>query len=222
MLNIIRKNRGVRSASRNRFAPNLSPEMTALESRALLTATVAAVGRMPAIHAANNHGKAQPEVTSRRWQWLANTYWIVPNSGLPAITYNAETGVVTPIQDQTVYHITGYEKGYFWGATVAQYGTSAPSSASLVGSVTPQGKLLLTFNNGSNVTQGYGNMTLMHNQWTMENQMFTGSSKVQVGHWAYMVQTRPGMKSWNSLPYVNQSVPDFLSNYDLPVPTKAN
>ena len=26
------------------------------------------------------------------------------------------------------------------------------------------------------------------------------SDKLQIGHWAYMLQTRPGMASWKSLP----------------------
>jgi hypothetical protein len=33
----------------------------------------------------------------------------------------------------------------------------------------------------------------------------------QVGHWAYMVQTKPGRASWLSLPVAGVSVPQFLS-----------
>jgi hypothetical protein len=45
----------------------------------------------------------------------------------------------------------------------------------------------------------------------MEKQMFTAPSEtLQIGHWAYMVQTRPGMASWKSLPSVGESVPAFL------------
>ena len=29
-------------------------------------------------------------------------------------------------------------------------------------------------------------------QWTMENQMSTGNGSSLVGHWAYMVQAKPG------------------------------
>ncbi|MDX2035255.1 MAG: hypothetical protein SFX72_01290 [Isosphaeraceae bacterium] len=43
--------------------------------------------------------------------------------------------------------------------------------------------------------------------------MFTpGGSSAQVGHWAYMVQTRPGRPGWNSLPVAGVWVPEFLSN----------
>ncbi|WP_165247871.1 hypothetical protein [Paludisphaera soli] len=122
--------------------------------------------------------------------------------------------------DQTVYHVSGYRNGYFWGETVSQLGSGEPMSSALVGSVTPQGRVLLTFSSSTEVVQGFGQMTRKHGQWTMENQMFTPtSSGAQVGHWAYMVQTRPGMKSWNALPAVGVSVPTFLANYDLPGPS---
>ena len=34
---------------------------------------------------------------------------------------------------------------------------------------------------------------------------------LQIGHWAYMVQTHPGLPSWESLPSAGVSVPAFLS-----------
>ena len=77
------------------------------------------------------------------------------------------------------------------------------------------------------MTEGYGTMVKKNGQWTMENQMFTGSSDTQIGHWAYMVQTRPGMASWESLPSVNVSVPTFFgelfrSNTDAGVLARIN
>jgi len=207
------------SVRRRRPSNQIGLQVVGLEPRALLSTVVAHVQRRPVIQMATNHSGQNANVTPRRWQWLANTYWYVPKANLPAIIYNSGNGDVIPIQDQTVYHISGYREGYFWGETVAQYGATAPSSSSVIGSVTPQGKLLLSFNSGSTIIQGIGTMTRKNGGWTMENQMFTGSTSVQIGHWAYMVQTRPGMKSWNNLPFVNQSVPTFLSNYNLPKPT---
>ena len=193
-----------------------------LEGRELLSAAVVPASLKPSVHVANQRVNQAQSATPRRWQWLVDTYWNVPNRGLPAIIFTPSTGEIVKIPDQTVYHISGYKNGYFWGETVAQYGGSDPSSAALIGSVTPEGKLLLSFNTGSSTTQGFGSMTRKNGQWTMENQMFTGSASSQVGHWAYMVQTKPGMKSWKSLPFVNQSVPTFLSNYSLPKPTPVN
>ena len=87
----------------------------------------------------------------------------------------------------------------------------------MVGSVTPEGKVLLTFtqtstNASPSITNGYGVMQRKFGQWTMENQMFTSpTERLQIGHCAYMLQTRPGMASWYSLPSAGVSVPTFLS-----------
>ncbi len=168
-----------------------------------------------------HHGSDWPEAgaiasTSKRWSWFAKTYWYVPTANVPATLYDNSTGTIVPVLDQTVFEITGYSNGYFWGKTVTQLGSSSPSGSSMVGSVTPQGKVLLTFTatSGSSpsVTEGFGTMVRKHGQWTMENQMFTSpSSALQIGHWAYMVRTRPGLASWNDLPSAGVSVPEFLS-----------
>ena len=87
----------------------------------------------------------------------------------------------------------------------------------MVGSVTPEGKVLLSFTQAStssspSLTSGYGTMQRKFGEWTMENQMFTSATAwLQIGHWAYMVQTHPGLPSWYSLPVVGVSVPEFLS-----------
>jgi hypothetical protein len=76
-------------------------------------------------------------------------------------------------------------------------------------------------NSGSSpsITQGIGQMRLKFGQWTMENQRFTSpSEQLQIGHWAYMVQTCPNMPGWNSLPSVGESVPEFLSHCSGPGP----
>ena len=152
----------------------------------------------------------------QRWSWLANTYWYVPTANLPAVLYNSATGSQTIVSDQTVFHITDYVDGYFWGVTVTQLGSSPAVSSTLLGSVTPQGKVLLTFtqtssNSGPSITNGFGTMPRKLGQWSMENQMFTSpGDTVQIGHWAYMVQTRPGLRSWTSLPPSGESVPQFL------------
>ena len=150
------------------------------------------------------------------WRWLEGTTWYVPTSGLPAYVYSPSNNQLAPVQDQTVYTITGYRNGYFWGRTATKLGKSAVSCKSLVGSVTPEGSIYLTFTNypvvdSAVTTIGMGNMVLKANQWTMANQMSTGSSAAQVGHWAYMLQSRPGSASWYSLPGVNMSVPDFMA-----------
>lgn len=153
-----------------------------------------------------------------RWDFLANSYWYVPTPNTPAVLFQVSNQVLTPVPDQTVFHITGYRSGYFWGVSVTQLGPSTPTSSSMIGSVTPEARVLLNFTpmNGDSdptATEGIGQMVRKHGQWTMENQMFTPSgSPVQVGHWAYMIQTRPGRPGWNSLPVAGVSVPQFLGN----------
>ncbi len=175
-------------------------------------------------HPQNRHNQPSVAPTSNRWSWMAGTYWYVPTANLQATLYNSSTGTLSMLRDQTVFQVTGYSGGYFWGKVVAQFGSSAPSGSSMVGSVTPEGKVLLLFTQSSadttpSVTQGYGTMVRKFGQWTMENQMFTPpGSTIQIGHWAYMVQTRPRMVSWNHLPSVGVSVPTFLSESTVPAP----
>lgn len=189
-----------------------------LEGRQLLSSLRAPLASQNSHHAQVRRVET-PRPTADRWSWMANTYWYVPTANLPAVIYEPSSGALIPVADQTVFHIAGYRRGYFWGETVAQFGSNAPSSSALVGSVTPQGRVLLSFTSSSGTTTGYGVMARSRAGWTMENQMFSGSSDVQIGHWAYMVQTRPGMASWRSLPSVGVSVPTFLGNYTGPSPS---
>lgn len=175
-----------------------------MKAKLIATALATAVAVVPASAA-----------TVRNWSWLNGTTWYVPTTGLPAYVYSPGTNQLIPVQDQTVYTITGYRNGYFWGRTATQLGDNAVTCKSLVGSVTPEGQIYLTFTDyphdaNAVTTIGVGTMVFKAYQWTMANQMSTGSSAAQVGHWAYMVQTRPGMASWTSLPGVNVSVPEFM------------
>lgn len=151
------------------------------------------------------------------WRWLSGTTWYVPTSGLPAYVYTPLNNTLTAVTDQTVYTITGYRNGYFWGRTAGQLGTSDVSCMSLVGSVTPEGKIYLTFTPfpfgpGDEPTIGVGTMVRKAGQWMMQNQMSTGSPSLQVGHWAYMVQSKPDSSSWQSLPGVGVSVEEFMED----------
>lgn len=206
--------------TRRHRSHRIGQAIESLEGRLLLSATVTTTAAARAAQVAPLHRDRMPAPASNRWAWLADTYWYVPRANLPAVVYNPTTGTLVPVRDQTVFHITGYRNGYFWGVTVSQFGDGAPSSSALVGSVTPQGRVLLSFTSTSGtVTQGFGVMARPAGQWTMLNQMFTTpSSRTQIGHWAYMVQTRPGQRSWNVLPSAQVSVPTFLANYSGPAP----
>ena len=61
------------------------------------------------------------------WKVLTNTYWMVYPQNLPAFELQGNSigtlglpktdpPTVSPLQDQTVYYIKGYDRsGYFWG-----------------------------------------------------------------------------------------------------------
>jgi hypothetical protein len=133
-----------------------------------------------------------------------------------------------PVADQTVFHITGYLRGYFWGAVGAHLSASAPSYSSMLGSVTPEGEVLLLRqmkdSSSPTIMQGIGQLPRKFRQWTMANQMFTspGSQSVRVGlklgHWASMVDTRTGFPSWCLLPSAGVSIPQFLAGAPGPRP----
>ena len=163
--------------------------------------------------------------STNRWQWLNNTYWYVPSQYLLAVVSDPSLGPPIPVSDQTVYYISNYKGGYFWGTTAVSYTAphsepSSPTCLQLVGSVTPEGEVHLTFTPLSSTTPapaapaptiGIGNMTFQQSKWTMENQMSaTVIGDLLLTHWAYLYQCTRGQPCFRSLPGVKTSIPDFL------------
>jgi hypothetical protein len=186
----------------------------------LLTAAVAAMASSPAA--------GEDQSGTERWQWLADTYWYVPKQYLLALASSPALQAPIPVLDQTVYYIKNYAGGYFWGTTAVSYrrpGSSASDEVSclqLVGSVTPQGTVHLTFtllptgttdsSPSSQPTVGLGTMTPQHYAWTMENQMSTVAvGDLLLTHWAYMYQCKPHEPCFAELPGARMSVPEFLA-----------
>lgn len=187
-----------------------SPTRRAAMGGALAGSLAAAVMGEDAADA-RNRGKRKRKRDRRKdresvtkWCFLEDTYWIVPTTNLPSVIFEPDTQSLIP-----VYHITGYREGYFWGKNVTQLGSANPRCSSLIGSVTPDGKVLLNFvvDGSETLQQGYGAMVKQGGQWTMLNQ--TGS--VSFSYWAYMVQSKPGDETWESLPGTeDMSVETFL------------
>jgi hypothetical protein len=179
-------------------------------------------GRIIAARDHRPHGVRLAARAADRWGWLTNTYWYVPTPNLSAVILSRNDPmhpVLVPVRDQTVFHVTGYRSGYFWGISVSQFNNGTPTCNSLVGSITPEGRVLLLFSpmensSGATITQGIGQMIHTGGRWTMENQMFSrpSSSPLEVGHWAYMVPTGPGRPGWTSLPSAGVSVEQLLAN----------
>jgi len=168
------------------------------------------------------------------WQWLSNTYWYVPTQNLLAIASSPSLPAPIPVSDQTVYYIQHYQAGYFWGTTAVAYTSqqsleeSTPGCLQVVGSVTPEGKVHLTFtllpsaqvatptptpssDSTNQPTVGIGTMVLQRSKWTMENQMSTiATGSLLLTHWAYMYQCKPDEPCFATLPGVGTSIPNFL------------
>ena len=158
------------------------------------------------------------------WKWLKGTFWVVPPGGVTAFQLlgagppTSDIPPTTPptlvkLQDQTVYEITGYSRGYFWGRIVVALGAPGVATTYNCGTVlspiTPEGSLILssTLNQAPVVQQwGSGAMVKKGKQWTMQNWKAGGYA-----HWAYMVQAKPNSTIYNKLPFVGISVPDMLA-----------
>ena len=145
-------------------------------------------------------GNSEAAPTPKRWAWLEGTVWYVPKANLPAIMTSPDSPAVIPLRDQTVYVIDGYRDGYFWGVSRAQFvapgepprvppDNDDPTCNRLVGSVTPEGTLNLSFAAMGDADRervtGVGTMRKRGGAWAMELQMTTGDT-AQVTHWAYM------------------------------------
>lgn len=171
------------------------------------------------------------------FSWLEGTYWYVPAADLPAMQYDATRNTLAWIVDQTVWHITGYRDGYFWGSCSvlihdagdeepARGRGARPTGLALLGSITPEGSVHLTFVADAALTSrsatiGIGRAIEHEGGVALEMQMSTGTLE-RTAHWAYMRQTRPGDPSWNALPGVGLSVPEMLDGMDPPKVLPAN
>ncbi len=167
---------------------------------------------------------SDPPSPSQRWAWLAadgGTYWYVPQAGLPAYRWQtSDPAGATEVSDQTVWHIERFENGYVFGPVVAQLDDQAPQCQYLVGSITPDGRVYLTFNtiggSGSpTLTTGIGEVIEDRTGPVFQMQMATGSDRLQVTHWARMTQCRAGQPCWEALPGLDDtSISEFLANCD--------
>lgn len=164
---------------------------------------------------------------NENWQWLEDTYWYVPEECLLALQFNPKVSDSDAFQwfsDQTVFHIESYQDGYFWGKTYVQMtplqqnldqsSSIITSCSTLIGSVTPEGNVYLSFviegaPGAALTTRGIGRMQEREGQWCMENQMSSGIQDL-VSHWAYMVQCKAGDPCMEQLPGTDYSLQEFI------------
>ena len=156
---------------------------------------------------------------NNKWDFLTGTYWYVPEQYLPATQMGGNDTEPIMSIDQTVWQITGASNGYFWGNCAALFYPEVetpgePSGKRMIGSVTPDGKVQISFMliNESGIAMsvsGWGKMVKLNDAWTFEMQMASGTTDIY-SHWAFMYSTSLEEPSWNKLPGVDYSVPEFL------------
>ena len=154
--------------------------------------------------------------SSKRWNWLKNTYWYVETAYLPALSTDVSTQEHQPVSDQTVWRIDGAKDGYIWGKTFVQITGRPKQCLNLVGSVTPDGNVQIVFliSPSQNVdlaikTTGMGRMRRVHGQWKFEMQMTTGTTSL-ITHWAFMTQCKEGQSCENRLPGTDNTLEQFV------------
>ncbi len=88
---------------------------------------------------------ALPTNASPQWAWTGGTPWRITS---PALFGGAAAGR---------FYITNYKNGYFWGTGVGPPG-SAVQRFTLLGSITPEGKVLFNTLSRGNLTNLYGDI----------------------------------------------------------------
>lgn len=147
-----------------------------------------------------------------QWNFLDDTYWIVPTTYLPAFVLANVGGTphLVPAVDQTVWHIEAVVAGYVFGEVETNIGGGWIHST-LVGSISPSGNVNFSFTPDDPhdaLTIGGGTMQQINGDWFFEMQMTSGSAALSVTHWAYMAQVTPDDAAWSSLPgYADTTVP---------------
>jgi hypothetical protein len=168
---------------------------------------------------------SQVDFNPSDWSWLQDTYWYVLPENLPALQFDPDDNTLTWVIDQTVWQITGYRNGYFWGvsATLVQQSReqtpqqgrdSNPVCYTMLGTITPEGQIYLTFipcrtSSSQSAIMGIGCAVEYRKNWSLEMQMSSGNDE-RTAHWAYMTRVQPGDPSWKHLPGVGISVPEML------------
>ncbi len=56
------------------------------------------------------------QTTRQTWDFLRNTYWYVTAPDLQALQFSASDNQLSALIGQTVWHLTGSQGGYIWGA----------------------------------------------------------------------------------------------------------
>lgn len=164
-----------------------------------------------------SHGQEGSKPDDMYQYCFRNLTWVVPPQTLLAYLY--DNANLTPVSDQTVWVFSAYNQGYFAGQSYTAINNSTLSLRYLIGSVTSEGKVFITFYSGTStntdLVSGIGNLNVTSSgQCTFIMQMNSGQNGVSgLTHWSYMVPVNPGDAFYNNLPGTQMSVPQFLAQF---------
>lgn len=150
---------------------------------------------------------------------IKNTIWIVPPSTLLAYKYS--TSSYTAVTDQTVWIVDGYDDGYFFGnayTAVIDSDSTTYTQKKMLGTVTNGGAVYITFIpagaiSTTDLVNGIGTFVNLQGSYQFVMQMNAGSTTDGLSHWSYMISINQNSPYYDNLPGVNQSLPEFLSNF---------
>jgi hypothetical protein len=169
----------------------------------------------------NNKSVMDPNVKILKQigKFIRNTTWVVPPSTL--LAYEYLIGISTPVSDQTVWVINRYNKGYFFGDVYTSINQTPTSQLKLVGSVTPNGDVYITFypvtgsSQSTDVVKGIGKFGIYDDKPFFIMQMNSAENNLTgLSHWSYMISVKPGDPFYQHLPGENMSVPEFINQFN--------
>ncbi|MDO8306951.1 MAG: hypothetical protein Q7V58_01160 [Actinomycetota bacterium] len=182
----------------------------------VVTALCVLAGVSGTAAAATEPARPGPVAGYNKWAWFKDTYWIVPQNGIYSVLHTTSPSQFTVLRGQTVFHLTDYFNGYFLGSVVVKVSRAAlPSCQTVLGEVTPAGQVYMTMydaTTGDVTNNPIGTMTRVKGEWTMVNTMTGPATGGTLSHWAYMVQSQKGDRTWDRLPFAKQSIPDFMAS----------
>lgn len=151
-------------------------------------------------------------------KYIENTTWIVPPSTL--LAYEYINGASVKVSDQTVWVITKFDQGYFFGNSYTGLNGSPSATKAIVGSITPFGDVYISFfpvtgnYQNTDVVTGIGKFTKHKGKPYFVMQMNTGENGLQgLAHWSYMISVKPDDYFYQHLPSMNMSVPEFIAQF---------
>lgn len=150
---------------------------------------------------------------------IKNTIWIVPPSTLLAYEYSPSS--YTAVTDQTVWIIDDCINGYFFGnsyTAIINSGSVTYTQKKILGTVTTGGAVYITFIpsqpiSTTDLVNGIGTFVNLQGSYQFVMQMNSGSNTDGLSHWSYMISINQNSPYYYNLPGVDQSLPEFLSNF---------